>query len=929
MEPYQISISELNVQQIAVSKNLLHFESRVKSVYNLQEYVDSEQPCIFFGFYNQDDWIRIQNHHSIRYVLWGGGDVNNLTNIKRMKLGNRLRHLAISDNIQTRLTNHGLVSKRLSFNLVDKLLFLPVVKPGTAIYIYNGYSNDTQETTYGKKVYQQVIQRLPNYSYIFSNQLKKSYQDMPPVYTKCFIGLRLCQTDGNANTVQELEAMGIPVVHNHSKYGLKWNTVDDVVKHILTYCPQKKREQQVEYDNMITSNLNKFGDSITDDQSINFMDTNQISNDLLTKIYTNISNFNQHLHLYKCILFISTDYPGWGGAATNCERMIRFYGKTHQTYGIFAIFPNDPQIPSQRETGHYKIVDLNLLEPTLHALAIKPDLVILRNAINLDLRKIFTCPIYFMVAGIYKNILDIHYSKTLMSNDNQYINMMVIKQISWSHVVFCNSSHTKDILQDNYNIHCELLYFNFLPFHNKLIERDPEFDKRKYEYGVIVSNFNRPIKNTKMTVKSLIGNKDVILIGKNSKQYAQEGWTCCDLVDSEQMGEYYKNIKYVVQNSHYESCSNVMVEANFHGCQVIRKIKPFKKKVLIISTQYPGCGGAATNSYNIHRYLLLNQYDSYCLFLDQHNITVNQYNPDKLIDVYFCQTITYNYETMIYNIRSSSKLGVLLSNTYDVILAKNMMSPYIGRVLFPTAKINYLVSGINQCNNLTNPACDLLRDNIELPKIPKETASIQASDTIIFNSQLSLDLFNHIYRKDHKYQTSIVNTTLINNFEPIHDTNELISHQKYDFIIACSNLNRICKNNNFLASLCSNIKFQKYNIAVVGEEPSSFNSLSNCTCFGGLSHRATLEKMQLSKVLLFPSFYDSNPNTVYEAYLSKCLVLLTNNVGTADKFPEISVCGSFDTEEWTQKALYLVDNYDKVIPTYNVNFGEFNLDELV
>ena len=42
--------------------------------------------------------------------------------------------------------------------------------------------------------------------------------------------------DGNANTVQELEAMKIPIVHNQSDYGIKWNTVDDVIRIIKTYA---------------------------------------------------------------------------------------------------------------------------------------------------------------------------------------------------------------------------------------------------------------------------------------------------------------------------------------------------------------------------------------------------------------------------------------------------------------------------------------------------------------------------------------------------------------------------------------------------------------------------------------------------------------------------------------------------------------------
>ena len=56
---------------------------------------------------------------------------------------------------------------------------------------------------------------------------------MPMVYAQCAIGLRLTPHDGNANTVQEMEAMNIPVVHNQSEYGLKWKTVDDIIDHIL------------------------------------------------------------------------------------------------------------------------------------------------------------------------------------------------------------------------------------------------------------------------------------------------------------------------------------------------------------------------------------------------------------------------------------------------------------------------------------------------------------------------------------------------------------------------------------------------------------------------------------------------------------------------------------------------------------------------
>ena len=34
-------------------------------------------------------------------------------------------------------------------------------------------------------------------------------------------------------SVQECQAMNIPVVHNQSDYGFKWNSVNDIIKHIV------------------------------------------------------------------------------------------------------------------------------------------------------------------------------------------------------------------------------------------------------------------------------------------------------------------------------------------------------------------------------------------------------------------------------------------------------------------------------------------------------------------------------------------------------------------------------------------------------------------------------------------------------------------------------------------------------------------------
>jgi len=90
----------------------------------------------------------------------------------------------------------GISSILIDFNLVDKQLFYPIPKNelGRNIFIFNG-----------------------------------QHKGRGHIYKQCFIMIRLTSHDGNANSVQEYEAMGIPVIHNQSDYKLQWENVDDIV----------------------------------------------------------------------------------------------------------------------------------------------------------------------------------------------------------------------------------------------------------------------------------------------------------------------------------------------------------------------------------------------------------------------------------------------------------------------------------------------------------------------------------------------------------------------------------------------------------------------------------------------------------------------------------------------------------------------------
>ena len=239
------SISKLHVKQVIghvnqcfVSDGLSSFRKRFMDFFHFNDITSTEEPCVFFGVYTDSDLQSLLKHTGLKYIIWGGEDANYnnrqaRATLNEVKLLHNVVHLAISQCIYKRLQNQDISSIFVEFNMVDKTLFQPIPhnELGKCIYIFNGQIPG-REHVYGKSVYETVMQRLPQYKYILSNQTSVEHDLMPDVYKQCFIMLRLTTHDGNANSVQECEAMEIPVIHNQSDYGLKWKSVDDVIAYI-------------------------------------------------------------------------------------------------------------------------------------------------------------------------------------------------------------------------------------------------------------------------------------------------------------------------------------------------------------------------------------------------------------------------------------------------------------------------------------------------------------------------------------------------------------------------------------------------------------------------------------------------------------------------------------------------------------------------
>jgi hypothetical protein len=250
MDTNKMNINNIDINKIFslsvqcnVSEGLYMFESRFKSHFNLTSYKNVDEPCIFFGIYTNDDLKLLSDHKGLKIIVYGGSDVNfenkhMIDNIDFVKNLDNVISISISKCILNRLNSVGIKSIYCVLNLVDKNIFKPISNKtkSNKIFIFNGQTTG-REKIYGEQYYKGVIKKLEenghDFDFVFSNTLNEKYENMPNIYGKCFVMLRLTKYDGNANSVQECEAMNIPVVHNNSEYGIKWNTVNDVYDIIL------------------------------------------------------------------------------------------------------------------------------------------------------------------------------------------------------------------------------------------------------------------------------------------------------------------------------------------------------------------------------------------------------------------------------------------------------------------------------------------------------------------------------------------------------------------------------------------------------------------------------------------------------------------------------------------------------------------------
>jgi len=363
-----------------------------------------------------------------------------------------------------------------------------------------------------------------------------------------------------------------------------------------------------------------------------------------------------------------------------------------------------------------------------------------------------------------------------------------------------------------------------------------------------------------------------------------------------------------------------------------------QNKILVTTTQYPTNGGGATNSYLLVKYLRSIGYRTACLFFKNKYFNgkvliedTNDYNidPDNLGGM-FTTTID-NKQSRGYVINDSGvkiEISKYLEGEPDIILAKNYVAPVLSHDIYKNVPVYYLLSGSYALTRLANEnisAQKYLNNSIEPIMTYVETEAMNISKKIVPNSELTKTLISKSYPEHIGKIYHPINTSLL----PVNDYVYVDMPKDIDIVYISSDSGRKIKNIDLATNIFKH--FKKYDKLLIGK--CNVQDIENTTLTNDLISRPNVMKcLAKSKLLICPSFFDSNPNVVYEALANHCIPMLSKNIGTANLFDKIFVCDDvYDENEWYDKIQYVLDNYDKI--KNNFDFDKYtkvsNNDELL
>lgn len=314
-----------------------------------------------------------------------------------------------------------------------------------------------------------------------------------------------------------------------------------------------------------------------------------------------------------------------------------------------------------------------------------------------------------------------------------------------------------------------------------------------------------------------------------------------------------------------------------------KKIVDIKKKVLFVTVDVPGNGGAATNTLNLINNLK-DVWDIHVIFIDNNtvhsidNLTnykiikndeyiidnlikyKNEIESDKKFDFIFCK----NYKSLIFIKNAFKNTNIIFSPSGIRYIGKLVDSDYVQYINFDTSNQNILYTN-------TNNKVIFIKKNDNI----LDFLAFNYSDIIVPNSKLSYDIITKTYMGEKKINNPIYTTNI--NYVKTFGANNDLFEREYDIAFCCFSWSRGCKNINLVKILIP--KFNDKKILLIGKNIKLDHEQENLTHIENIPNSEIKKYLSRVKVLVIPSYYDSNPNILIEAVSVGCNIITSKNVG--------------------------------------------------
>ena len=104
-------VKNKNIKQIYLSKSLCFLKDKMKDQFDLQEYNSKNDICIFFGAFNEDDFLTIKEHQGKKFVMFNGNDIKNYKSIECVNF------LTLSKKMKDYLIHYKIFSRLIKLDI--------------------------------------------------------------------------------------------------------------------------------------------------------------------------------------------------------------------------------------------------------------------------------------------------------------------------------------------------------------------------------------------------------------------------------------------------------------------------------------------------------------------------------------------------------------------------------------------------------------------------------------------------------------------------------------------------------------------------------------------------------------------------------------------------------------------------------------------